>query len=86
MATKKIEEYTTEELKKIYRTLSTVFKIEATIAVGLVIFIVYNLATHTFKVSPAINFLPLMFVGVMVGPWVSMNKMKKELEKRGETV
>jgi uncharacterized protein YneF (UPF0154 family) len=37
-------------------------------------------------VSPAINFLPLMFVGVMVGPWVSMNKMKKELEKRGETV
>lgn len=86
MAAKKIEAYTTEELKKYYRTLKVVFRIEAAIAGLLLVLVLVSLATKKFTLNPALNFMPLMFIGVMIGPWVSMNNFKKELQKRGETV
>lgn len=86
MAVKKIEEYTTDELKKFYRSFKTILIIEATLAGILLLFILFSSFTGKFTLNIGIYIMPIVFIGVMVGPIASMNRFKKELQNRGETI
>ena len=86
MATKKIEEYSVAELRKFFRLMKTILIIELIFVSLFILFIGYSKFMGGFNLSPFMYIFPLTFVAVMVGPFVSMNNFKKELEKRGETV
>lgn len=86
MAKKKLEDYSTDELRKAYKTMKAIFLIELTILIAAALFILYSKVTDRFELNLALYILPVMMIAVMMGPIMFLKGFKKELERRGETM
>tara|TARA_R110002072_G_scaffold151503_7_gene300958 strand:+ start:1397 stop:1654 length:258 start_codon:yes stop_codon:yes gene_type:complete len=82
MATKKIEEQTTEELLKAKKTHKTVIYILATLLLIYVCFVIYSLVFNVWRYGVESIIVPLMVFAGGMPALIQIKAINKELKKR----